>query len=87
LRNYYRSTKSHNTISIDNLEQNDFIHPYLFTLKNDAEVKVNSIKDSKENSIIDIEHNGYEKKTGIIHNRIFNFDKTNSIIEIKDIIK
>ena len=86
-RNYFRSTKAHNTISVNNLEQNSFINWYLFALKNEADVKVNELRSDNDIDFIDIEHNWYLKKAWIIHRRIFEFYKKSWEFNIKDILK
>lgn len=47
IRNRFRSTRSHNTVEIDNQEQNRFIETDLFALKNDARVDLEAVNPNK----------------------------------------
>ncbi|HHD2763735.1 TPA: alginate lyase family protein [Clostridium perfringens] len=79
LRNKYRATSMHNTVSIDNYEQNDIKPNKLFELKEQTFSKCIKFRD---NEFIG-EHIGYIKKSGIKHRREFKL--YNNEFEIKDI--
>lgn len=79
LRNKYRATNMHNTVSIDNYEQNDIKPNKLFELKEQTFSKCIKFRD---NEFIG-EHIGYIKKSGIKHRREFKL--YNNEFEIKDI--
>jgi len=87
-RNKFRSTAYHNTISINNQEQNRFIKKNLFLLKNDSNVKIRGWTSNEHYDLLDAEHYGFTRfKNPIIHQRQIIFDKKNIRIYIKDIIK
>jgi len=88
LRNKFRSTYYHNTITVDNEEQSRFVHKSLFLLRNDARVKVNSWVSTEKYDFFDAEHYGYRRlENGIVHRRQIFFDKKSLSFFIKDIIK
>jgi len=86
-RNTFRGTAYHNTVMIDNREQNDFnIHiNRIFQINNDAlpgclKWQIGEIKD-----IFIGTHTGYSKlKYPVVHQREFIFDKHNGRLEIID---
>ena len=62
LRNKYRSTLSHNTPMVDDVEMNSFIHPkYLWNLSYEAKPKVNQWIESVDSIFFSGSHNGYQK--------------------------
>ncbi|MDU2663345.1 MAG: alginate lyase family protein [Clostridium perfringens] len=79
LRNKYRATNMHNTVSIDNYEQNAIKPNKLFELKEQTFSKCIKFRD---NEFIG-EHSGYIRKSGIKHRREFKL--YNNEFEIKDI--
>jgi len=88
LRNKFRSTKYHNTVSIDSQEQNRFVEGSLFLLKSDSNVKVKVWESNKRYDFLDAEHYGFTRfKNPIIHRRQIIFDKKNIRIYVRDIIK
>ncbi|MBM3712070.1 MAG: hypothetical protein FJW56_01320 [Actinobacteria bacterium] len=87
-RNNFRSTAYHNTVSINNREQNRFVEKSLFLLKDDSNVRINRWITSKEYDLLDAEHYGFTRfKDPVIHQRQIIFDKKNIRVYIKDIIK
>lgn len=58
LRNQFRSTHMHNTITIDNREQNRFVSGSLFKLCNDAKA---SVVEHRRNYFVIAMHTGYER--------------------------
>ena len=87
-RNRFRSTEYHNTVSINDMEQNRFVEKSLFLLKNDSNVKINKWSTGKYLDLLDAEHYGFQKHKGpLIHQRQIGFDKKNIRIFIRDIIK
>lgn len=87
-RNKFRSTAYHNTISINNQEQNRFVKKSLFLLKNDSNVKIREWTTNEYYDLLDAEHYGFTRsKDLIIHQRQIIFDKKNIRVFIKDIIK
>lgn len=68
LRKYFRSTKAHNTIEIDNLSQSQNGGDFMWLKKAQTFIKESSIKD--ENIYIKAHHNGYQKQgINVIHQR------------------
>lgn len=78
-RNLFRSTKMHNTLSIDGYEQNDFDKYNLFYMKEQSFSRCKSFSDTEFCG----EHYGYEKKYGVKHERKFNLINDKLIIEDK----
>ena len=88
LRNDFRSTNFHNTVCIDNAEQNRFITGNQFILADDSKAKVNKFIENNEYYFFSGEHYGYTRlNSPIIHERQFIFEKKNSSLLIKDIFK
>ena len=75
-RNKFRSTKYHNTVQENGLEQNDF-GDNVFEMANDAIVSVNKFNDN----LLDCQHNGFVKKGGSIHRRKFMLFDNHFVIE------
>jgi hypothetical protein len=70
LRNQYRSTKAHNTVIVDGIEQNSINEGpgFLFCLGNEARVSPISLQENVEGIIMRAEHSGYSR-IGIRHRR------------------
>jgi len=58
LRNQLRSTRMHNTVEVDGEEQNRFISGSLFTLANDARIKIHAWIPGK---MVEAQHEGYQR--------------------------
>lgn len=65
IRNLFRSTIMHNTVSINNIEQNYFDENNLFSMPEQTFSKYLKFSDDEFIG----EHYGYLKKIGVIHNR------------------
>lgn len=65
IRNLFRSTKMHNTVSIENLEQNNFEEDKLFEMQEESFARCIEFKETKFVG----EHYGYLNKNGAIHRR------------------
>ena len=86
MRNLFRCTKYHNTVTVDGEEQNEFNPNELFSM-NCSAVRLNNWEVTEERDILDIEHYGYKRlKFGVIHKRQFFFNKTGGYWVIKDIL-
>lgn len=83
-RNMYRSTRMHNTVVIDEFEQNT-ITGDLFKLFEEVEGQKISVKE--RNGIIEVLGEYRISKHGITHRRRFRIDLKQRIIEIEDEIK
>lgn len=78
IRNLFRSTKMHNTIMVENLEQNSFSENNLFEMKEESFTKC--VEFSKTKFVG--EHYGYLNRINIIHKREVNLG--NDYLEIID---
>jgi len=86
-RNRFRSTACHNTVVVDNGEQNSFNPGELFSIGSDAEVKVNEWKITNEYDFLDAEHSGYERlSNSLTHRRQILFNKKEGYWVIRDIL-
>jgi len=87
MRNLFRSTKYHNTVVVDNEEQNRFREDVMFYMNYDAAVRVNRWETTDEFDFLDAEHYGYQRlKQPVVHRRQIWFDKVNSFWIIKDVL-
>lgn len=77
LRNLFRSTAFHNTIKIENFEQNLFKQKHLFMLENNTKSELIEFGDTKFIG----KHYGFLKKCNIIHQRKFDINLNKIIIE------
>jgi len=76
LRNRFRATERHNTITIDGEEQNRFDIKSIFSLGNDALVELNRWESTDEYDFLDAQHSGYNRLPDpVIHRRRFLFNK------------
>ncbi len=86
-RNRFRSTRAHNTVMIDNHEQNS-VSKDPFYIEQTGGLSVNQWKTSEEEIVLEAEHNCYERlRCPVIHNREFSFNKRERILYIKDKFK
>jgi uncharacterized heparinase superfamily protein len=85
MRNLFRSTKYHNTVVVDDKEQNRFDEDQLFTMNLDATVKVNKWLVTENYDLFDAEHNGYSR-LNVVHRRQIYFNKEEKYWVIKDML-
>jgi hypothetical protein len=85
MRNLFRSAKYHNTVVVDDEEQNRFDEDELFTMNLDASVKVNRWLVTENYDFLDAEHNGYSR-LNILHRRQIYFNKEEKYWVIKDML-
>jgi len=84
-RNKFRSTGYHNTVVVDNQEQNKFIKNNLFSLENDAKCKCLDFGEDNEKIWFKGEHFGYKRlKNPAIHRREIKFYKKEKKLEVID---
>jgi len=84
-RNKFRSTVFHNTVVVDNQEQNRFIENNLFSLRNDAICKCLDLGEDNEKIWFKGEHYGYKRlKNQVIHRRQIKFYKKEKKLEVID---
>ena len=91
LRNKYRSTRAHNTVIIDGLEQNLIEGEKLFFLEDRSKAMIKCMEISGEFDFIEAAHYGYSlpdakpgAKIKVIHNRQFLFLKRENSLLLKD---
>lgn len=84
-RNYFVSTMAHNTISINGENQALRGGPTMW--RDHYKCNILSVQSSQQKESVTACHNGYEDKYGILHERRIDFDKTNSIFCIYDLLK
>ncbi len=87
-RNKFRSTEYHNTVMIDNEEQNRFAENNLFFIRNGSTIKINKWKCFKEYDILEAESKKYSRTNdSIIFCRKIIFKKKGRKLIIVDIFK
>jgi uncharacterized heparinase superfamily protein len=85
MRNLFRSTEFHNTVKVNDLEQNTFDSSSqgLFRMNNESQPRVLVWESSAEHDMISCEHYGFDRRQ-FHHQRTFHFRKTTSTIRILD---
>jgi hypothetical protein len=86
LRNLFRSTSMHNTLQIENLEQNSFEEREVFAINNETEAQLLNFN----NNYFKGRHYGYKDKAGIIIEREIKLEGKRIIINdfiIEDLAK
>jgi len=84
-RNKFRSTYFHNTVVVDDQEQNRFIENNLFSLKNDAICECLDFGEDNEKIYFIGEHYGYKRlKDPVIHKREIRLYKNKKRLEVID---
>lgn len=87
-RNIFRSTKSHNTVTVDNKEQNRFIDKYLFGMSLDSKVLKSKFESKKDGFSFTGSHDGYSRLgEGLIHSRSIEYSRNSKKIIISDNFK
>jgi hypothetical protein len=85
MRNLFRGTKYHNTVTVDDEEQNRFIDGQLFKLPNEANANCLRWEVTEDIDYFLGEHYGYTRlQDPITHRRKIEFNKTVGKIEIVD---
>jgi hypothetical protein len=88
LRNEFRSVLSHNTVTVDNSQQNRFVPNNSFILVDDAKAKVKKSYDNDKYYFFSGEHYGYGRLSDpVIHERQIIVNKEDMSIFIRDILK
>jgi hypothetical protein len=72
-RDSFRATRSHNTVVLDGLEQNDMTDT--FRMRPRARVTVHAWETTPEVDLLDASHTGYEEAAGVRHRRRIGFRK------------
>jgi O-antigen/teichoic acid export membrane protein len=69
MRNLSRSVNNHNTVVVDNAEQNRFLENRLFFLMRDASPAIKLWAKTEKSVVVSASHDGYERLDGVIHRR------------------
>ncbi len=83
MRNLFRSTAYHNTVGIDNSEQNYFDEKHLFKLFDKTKAEITFAGKVRGAFTIAGRHHGYEDK-GVIHERLVSINPKKRLISIID---
>jgi hypothetical protein len=84
-RNMFRSTRYHNTMQVDDQEQNEFNPEWLFRMFEKANPETVSITESEDFVEYIGSHSGYSQlDPPLVHKRCFRYLKKNSLLMILD---
>jgi len=84
-RNIFRGTRMHNTVFVDNTNQEDLNENVLFEMTNNSKVSVNSFYENEKSIFISATHSSYEKlKNPVYHERSIEYFQDQDEWEIKD---
>jgi len=84
-RNRFRSTKAHNTLMVDNEEQNEFKAEWLFRMFAKAEPEHVEFVTDADRSRYRGRHNGYSRLPHpVVHERCFELDHASGALVIAD---
>ncbi len=83
-RNRFRSTRAHNTVMVDQQEQ-DRLSPHPFYSEQKAQLSVKQWKETEEEIVWEGEHNGYARLSQpVIHRRSFRFQREKKTLFLID---
>jgi hypothetical protein len=84
-RNSFRSTRSHNTVSVDNAEINPIVEEVLFRLRQFARPRVELWEDGPDRIRLVASHDGFRRlETSVVHRRTFSLERSRAGVEIAD---
>lgn len=84
VRNKFRSTRAHNTVMVDEAEQ-DIFGKDPFFIEQKAQLMIKEIKETSNEVAVTINHNGYQRLVQpLIHQRKFILDKITKNLTIED---
>lgn len=82
-RNYFRSTRAHNTVEIDDVDQSEMAGPFLWLQH--AQARRKEWSPSEKGGIVSGEHTGYQRLDDpVTHNRSLVLDGEQRSLEISD---
>jgi len=85
-RKLFRSTSMHNTVVVDDQDQNILKEQELWGFTRDAIPKLIDWESTDDYDLFEGEHNGYQRlEEPLIHRRKFYFNKRNNSLEVIDI--
>lgn len=83
----FRSTRQHNTITVDGMSQHDLKEQQLWDFPNNAIPVIHGWKVGEQDDYVEASHNGYERLTSpVTHLRRLTLNKTDNEVQLKDII-
>lgn len=84
-RNLFRSTRSHNTLQVDGVEQNDIRSDYLFRMFETSTVEQLQFTDTPDETVYRGRHTGYERLPApVTHQREIRMAKPSAALAITD---
>ncbi len=83
-RNRSRSTATHNTVTIDSLEQQKYFHDRLFFMQASIRPVVDLFSTAGPVKVISAYHDGYRKSAGIIHRRTVWISLEEQMLAVRD---
>ena len=87
-RNIFRSTRSHNTISIDDHEQNDIRPEWLFRMFEKASPEHVAVRDDADALEYRGRHRGYTRlREPLVHDRTFRLLRSDGSLVISDVLE
>jgi hypothetical protein len=87
-RNRFRSTGSHNTLTIDGAEQNELRPGYLFRMFEQANPEHLAVEESEELLVYKGRHRAYQRLAEpVTHTRSFDLDRVTSRLNILDVLE
>jgi hypothetical protein len=87
LRMFFRSTKMHNTVTVDGESQNNLRKEEMWDFSRDAIPRILRWESNSSFDIVSAVHNGYTRlREPVLHERTIIFDKINEKWTIKDTI-
>ncbi len=85
LRNYFRSTRAHNTVEIDSKDQSEMLGPFLWGKR--ASPDVLAVDDNDERATVSARHDGYgELDDSVIHQRDCTLRKHDHALDVLDTV-
>ena len=87
-RNRFRSTRAHNTVVVDNEEQNEFKAEWLFRMFEKARPEHLKFETGDATIVYHGRHDGYQRLSGaVIHERRFELDRSTGTLKIDDALE
>ena len=84
-RNAFRSTASHNTVSVDRAEINPIVEHDLFKLDQFARPRIELFEDGSDRIRLVASHDGFRRlEPPVVHRRAFSLDRAHGGLEILD---
>jgi hypothetical protein len=87
-RNAYRSTRAHNCVEVDGLEQAEFDPTRLFALPEGAQARLDQMEDGPELARLEASHQGYARiASGLVVRRALTLDKRSPALLVEDTVE